>query len=226
MFFDQYKLDHYLSLEGVDERLTDIRIKNHFPGLRETLSSYKELLKEYEFSPVIATHGQIYEGEIVFPRGDFYKISWDVGFSQGIIKEFNLRPQMLSIDYLKDAIDPETIEIKHLKKSMKNKEPIIVAGYPLLSGDVKHYILDGNHRVYARYKAAHQGIAGYILSPEHHFYAMASDIHRVLYLVHQAVDSILEFMVGKISRNELDRYLNSLDGYFDGSNSAFKNLLG
>jgi hypothetical protein len=46
---------------------------------------------------------------------------------------------------------------------------------------------------------------------------MVSDIHRILYLVHQSIGSIVDYLVGEESEQELKSYMDSLNGYFDGS---------
>lgn len=215
IFFDVYKLDHYLSLESIDLQLRGRKVKNDFPGdLKKLLSDYKSLLEEYEFAPVFATHGQIYTGEVLFPNNEYYKLSWDVGYAKSVINEYRIQPVRLSVKHLKDRVDPNTLDNANLKKAEVNKDPIIVVAHEMISG---HFVIDGNHRVYARHLAGEEAVLGYILNPEHHFHAMLSDIHRILYLIHQSISSIVDYMVGEMSLSELQSYMDSLNGYFDGT---------
>jgi hypothetical protein len=202
LFEDAFKLDNYLSREFIEEACQG-KIVNEYPDLDNLLQECKELLSNFEYAPVPPANGQVYDGKVTFINNDYYYIHWDVEDALAIIKDKKLELEDLSVEYLIDAVDMTEMNNKYLRKSLLNKDPIIVAYYPLLGKEPPMFVLDGNHRLTFSYRKRKKVIRGYLLEPQHHFNALRSSLDRLLYLVHQNIITLVDYMTGKADKEKL-----------------------
>lgn len=121
-----------------------------------------------------------------------YDITWMVPRLEKAIKTYNLQPTTLPLKTLAPIVDQSNIVPNHLNKAIKNSEPILVVKYPLSNPAL--CIVDGNHRVIAKYKAGQTTIQAYLFEPQHHLEAMMYNVHRTLFKVHYNIYEISKYM--------------------------------
>ena len=218
------KLDYVLSEEYISLCVANRKV-NDYKQLPKVLDIYKELINEYEGFPLMMSDQQFYETKITFPKGNYYEIAWDTLRARQIIEEEKIPIRTLDVEYLKNCIDVKNINRSNLKDALENDEPIIVISYPILNQEHAHIVIDGNHRAYSRHLNGVKGVAGYILEPPQHLWAMLSPLFQVLYLIHQGVVTIIDYMQGKVSAEELSAIINSTDCYIHASDKFTDYLL-
>lgn len=136
--------------------------------------------------------GQCYTRTFELPEKSSYDITWSIPKLKKVIDTYNLPLTTLSLSILVPLVDQTNIVISHLEKALKNDNPVIVVRYPLSSPSI--CLVDGNHRVIAKYRAGHPTIQGYLLEPDHHLEAMAFNVHRTLFKFHYNINEIIKYM--------------------------------
>lgn len=188
-----------------------IRIVQEPANFNEIIHHYDQLLKDVSRTSIwedyinidseiefIALHGQLYTQTMNMADDDFYTIMWDIRKTESIINRDIIKPTILPLEELFIDAKPRHHELTrdYLAVSLKNNAPIIAAWFPMVESRSHVVVIDGNHRVYSKYKAGQQQIPAYILNPNQHTEAMIGDIHRYLFAVFNNITWIFEYMAG------------------------------
>jgi hypothetical protein len=225
-----FKFDGFLS--SVEDysifELFNVKVKNEYYKLPKIVKKCRKLLEEAEKHPryddiptpqnedevdeILLRLGledaQEYEHQISLPIGeDFYNIIWSITKAQKVIKKYKLEPMHFMVDYIADGLAPGSVDNNYIDKARNNKEPIIAIKYPLLSSPTRMIVIDGNHRLAASIKDNQQFILGYSLNPAQQYEALAGELDRAVYTVHNNLSMIIEYMIGNVSKSKLKQFL-------------------
>ncbi|GAA3650278.1 hypothetical protein [Asaccharospora irregularis] len=121
-----------------------------------------------------------------------YEISWSVSKAKDIIKKYNIKEREFKVDKLISLVDRSNIVESHLDTVVNSEEPIIIAFCPIFQPDL--VIIDGNHRVSAKFNSGKDKINAYFLKPNEHMQAMMYNYDRNLYKVHNNINEIIRYM--------------------------------
>jgi hypothetical protein len=121
-----------------------------------------------------------------------YEISWSVSKAKDIIKKYNIKEREFKVDKLISLVDKSNIVESHLDNVVNSEEPIIIAFCPIFQPDL--VIIDGNHRVTAKFNSGNDKINAYFLKPNEHMQAMMFNYDRNLYKVHNNINEIIRYM--------------------------------
>lgn len=181
------------------------RIKYRPSNLGQEFSNYKKCIKDTIASNVVTIHGEVFTQEFFIDEYNYYFINWCIPTAKKLILENHLKPEEIEIKDIIDQVRRNEIDQKYLPIALKNEQPIIIAYYPACPQP--KVVIDGNHRVLAKYDAGIRTINTFDLSPHIHLLAMTSDLDRLLYKIHHNLTSIGESIAGYLTTEELKRKL-------------------
>jgi len=186
----------------MDKVLDLFKQKNkEFSFIQKEAEKYKKVLKEvYENTPdeqkdqgIHITdrenHGQVYSQYIEFPNGDYYWISWEIEKLKQVIKEKKIRDRIIKAKEVGTNFRNRQVFEKILKKKLKDYKPIIIIKYPpfKISTGSDWLLVDGNHRIAARYyygKKGESDIKAFIVNEGDQIKGMLSKLDQTLYKIH------------------------------------------
>lgn len=181
-----------------------------YPNLSQELNNYRKQLwsdienvkeEAKEIKDAMKPKEQIYS-QVFHAYESSYKIEWSIHKAKEIIKKHDIKRQELSLETLIPAVDQSNIIESYLPQVANSKEPVIIAHYPLT--DLSNCIIDGNHRIIAKYQAGETAISAYILEPKHHLQAMLFNLYRNFYKVHNNISEFFKYMFCQKELDELN----------------------
>ncbi len=179
-----YQLDQFLTKEYFYYFLRKSGFHKRFKigNANQLFAKYRNLLMEAEDYPIIRGPEQNFNRDVQLGNGQFYTMSWDVNRAEEMIKEIKMKPKMIDISIIKPSVLQADYNEEHLDYALENQDPIIIGYYPQLKE--KYVIIDGVHRVTARYKNNIKKIPAYDLQPSQHLQVMNGRIYQVLFKIH------------------------------------------
>lgn len=191
----------------LDRSLFQGEIVNEFDGLDELIQSYKHAIEQADNDSTYLGFGhELFYKSVNFPQGSGeYNLVWDITrakvlldymFRQGNGEIYEVAAEDL-YPYLKET----DIDESRLPFAYNNEQPVIVVEF---SPTGERLVIDGNHRVAARYNKDPKikvRTIGLVSDIQINF--MPNDLFRKLYVVHQNLFSIGYYMLGFISKEDL-----------------------
>jgi len=199
-----------LVLDPFFEYLKQIYLKfpRPYSKLPKLLSEYRkqlwmdaEQIKD-EVEPLLTmkNQGQCYSRIFDIPQ-THYEMVWSIPSAEVVVQKYNLPRKTFMLNKLMPLVDQSNITYRHLKNVVHSEEPILVIHYPVAVPN--RCIIDGNHRVIAKYQDGQRTIQGYLLEPEHHLEAMMLNAHRTIFKIHYNINEIVKYMTGVKEMSEL-----------------------
>ena len=174
-------------------------------NLGDEFSRYKKCIKDTLTSNVLTINGEVFTQEFFIDEYNYYFINWCIPTAKKLILENHLKAEEIELKGIIDQVRRNEIEQSYLPIALKNEQPIIIAYYPPCPKP--RVVIDGNHRVLAKYDAGLEKIKAFDLSPHIHLLAMTSDLDRLLYKIHHNLTWLGESIVGRLSAEDLQRKL-------------------
>lgn len=202
-----YDLDNFFKTFLDRSAFQNREIVNKYDEFDDLVSYYKDKIDTVNNNTAYLNLGH----ELFTKRIDFthceggYNLIWDINrakatinylFSQGSGQIYELTAEEL-YPYTKRT----DIEKSRLEYAYNNDLPVIVVDFTPTGNRI---VIDGNHRIIARYernkkmKVKAIGVVGFF-----QLNFMPNDLFRKLYVVHQNLHSILNYMIGNITKEEL-----------------------
>lgn len=174
---------------------------NDFPNL---FRQYREKLAEVKRRPIYTTgEGQIYGRVIELNLGGYYTSAWDICKANELINHLNLPLQTAPIKDIMQFVDAASLTPSYFPTALKNHNPAILVYFSPLH---TYYVIDGNHRIAARFnKNPYQSFPFFVIPHPIHMSVMFSDSDRALYAIHQNLTTILNYMLGNWESLDLAR---------------------
>ncbi|SDY86553.1 hypothetical protein [Thermoactinomyces sp. DSM 45892] len=175
--------------------------------IKREVSTYDELMQRYE--QIIATLNPYFDisfksishqfyGENIYPLGgdtsNYYTVFWDINKASSLIQRTHVQKKTGPIAELRSLVSDENIDWNFIKSKSQSHEPIIIVYFDPVS---KPMVIDGNHRLVRAYAENPSGvIEGYVLNQAQSLEVMSCEYSRVLYVIHQNMNTILNYMAG------------------------------
>lgn len=209
---ESFNLDTYLTKEYIFSTI-DEDIVNNLPEIDFILKKIKLFLEKHKFSKDIIGQGQRYYAKFTFDKNNYCIINWDIERAKIICENKKIPIVTLKVDKLVERIAKDAINPRFLKKGLYNNEPIIIAHLPMLSSFT--IIIDGNHRVMGRYKNDIKDIKAYPLESKYHYFAMANDTSRAIFISLMIIENIKRYLTNKIAKGQLISSINKIDSFYN-----------
>lgn len=186
-------------------------VVNHYPALPSVIEKYRNYLSNVEQS-ISSRKGaqdyldQEYTQEITAKGNDIYEVRWLVGKAKQLIHNYQLPLYRFSLDWAINLVDQLNINQSHLKYALNNEAPIIIVQY-LVAQPHEHLAIDGNHRVFAKFKSKKTFIDGYVIPHKLQLEALATELDRALYKVHYNMGIIVNHLLGIADKKKMHEIL-------------------
>lgn len=181
------------------------RIKYIPTYLGQEFSNYKKCIKDTIASNVLTINGEVFTQEFFIDEYNYYFINWCIPTAKKLILENELKPVKIDFKGIIDQVRRNEIDQNYLPIALKNEQPIIIAYYPMCPQP--SVVIDGNHRVLAKYDAGEKTINTFDLPPHIHLQAMTSELDRLLYKIHHNLSCIAESIAGNLPAKDVKRKL-------------------
>ncbi|MDP1509358.1 hypothetical protein L8C07_01050 [Paenibacillus sp. CMAA1739] len=184
------------------------KMKNECPKLKSLFDDYRRRLDELktEQEEPLTDNTEHYMQIIHLTKKSYYTITWNIETLKKVAqRNFPEKPNMnFYLPNLSKCVKKSGIEEKRIPVALNNMEPIIV-GYMSGIQDIPFIIIDGNHRVISKHSKGQEYFHGYLLKPEMHVEAMATNLDKLLYKIHHNINKHLAHLRGsKLVENEND----------------------
>ncbi|MEF3355792.1 hypothetical protein PV403_21920 [Paenibacillus sp. GYB006] len=210
-------------------KLNGVQIVNQYPNLVDIVANYKnELASADNSQPYLLNSHHMFEETMYFPHcNGEYTVTWDINRARHLINQMiqnrRLIANEVSVEEVYPYIQKNEITESYLPNALKSNEPIILVWYSPTS---QKLIIDGNHRVAARYRQDPKTKIQ-VYGPFSHYAHidfMSNDLNRKLFVIHHNMQMIFNYMKGDMTKRELfsgeiglfngTEDLNWMKGYF------------
>lgn len=181
----------------VDQRIFGDRpVVQQFPDLEHLIEHYKTHISRLAaaYDPVFNLQSQISDTTIHLPYNNRYSLQWNVAKAYQFAHQMQIPCRRLPLQQLIFSMQNERIDLSHLPYALNNPEPIILARF---LPSCRLLVIDGRHRLTAKFAHGEDTIPAYILPDYLHIEAMAADLHRALYKVHYNFDLLCSYACGE-----------------------------
>lgn len=205
MFYRDIRLGTLFDSSYIDKAMESAGLTRarEYPELSSLLARYKKKLKKSLAYSFPFSYGETYSQCVRIDENNYYQMGWNISSAKKVVKRYKVSVSGLSLNDLVNAVDQQCINRSHLEVALQNNAPIIVALYPPLNTEPRLFIIDGNHRVIAKFEDGQEEISAYVLSPEQHMKALIGAGYKVLYKIHHNYCLIVRYMGGEITTDEL-----------------------
>lgn len=210
MLLNKIKIPDLLETEYFDKFLKVAGFSNvrNFENLGNVLAAYKKKLKRSRNNlSFILNSGETYVEKVEIDSNNYYYIAWNIASVKKTIQKHDFPCSRLDLTKVFKAVEKNCINESRLSYSLHNDKPIIIASYPQLTNRQRFVVIDGNHRITARFRDGQKEINGILLSPTYHMPGMVGDFHRTIFKIHHNMYMIASFVGGNIEKDVLEKSL-------------------
>lgn len=212
MFYRDIRVDTLFDSSYVDKAIESAGLTKarEYPELSSLLGRYQKKLKKSLAYSFPFSYGETYSQCVRIDENNYYQMGWNIASAKKTVKRDRVPVSGVALKDLVNVVDQQYINRSHLEVALQNNAPIIVALYPPLNTEPRIFIIDGNHRVMAKFEAGQDEISAYVLSPEQHMKALIGEGYKVLYKIHHNYCLIVRYMGGEVTTEELAQSLYPL----------------
>ena len=198
-----YRIDDFLKADKLYSVIIEqgLQIKMKITNLQDTLDHWRNKIETANKDTSLLTQkGQTFELLMTMDQNNFYYLQWEIDKLDFLIKKYRLEPEALLFKDIQSTFADREINESHLPFALINNDPIIVA----FCNQVRppFAVVDGNHRVAARYRAGIHEIQAYILPPSLHLQGMTTDTYKILFAIHYNITFICDVISGHITMDQ------------------------
>lgn len=212
MFYRDIQLDTLFDSSYIDKAIESAGLirTREYPDLSSLLARYQKKLKKSLAYSFPFSYGETYSQCVKIDENNFYQMAWNVALAKKAIKRLEIPVGELSLKDLITVVDQKCINRSHLEVSLQKDAPVIVALYSPLETEPKLFIIDGNHRVTAKFEAGQDKISAFVLTPDQHMKALIGEGYKVLYKIHHNYNLIVRYIGGEMTQEEFEESLYPL----------------
>lgn len=214
----------------------DLNLVREYPKYEAIIKSYKNKLEESKYEPIIfigSSRSQIYSLPFDLAGGDIFELKINIDKLNNILNEefdrnnfekkdykeiFKLKINSIGNEdvavikflreFLKVIIDEEDIDKEYAKTCINKKEPILCGDFTGFSpNEVPFFIMDGNHKAFAKVKSGQDNIEGVLVSRNISINSLMTEQDKVFIKIYNNINYILSYRSGQIFKDKIEKFM-------------------